>query len=309
MQVIDENTSAQLITHELAFASAKDALLAASRSDFVLSPVVLTYDPTHTNRFSVKPCSAGGLLGLKVGSFWPQNPSRGLESHSSTIFLLDSEIGGIRAVVQGAKANAYRTAAADAVAVNYLARSDATTLAIFGTGHQAKYECEAVARVRELTKIVVVGRNSDRAEAFAKALSDQGLPATTADARAACNEADIIVTATPSRSPLFSAEWVKPGTHISSMGSDGEGKQELPPELLLTADLFCDHPDQSLRLGEFQHVRDHAVPQPIGKVIAEEIEGRRSMDAITVFDSSGLAVQDIFIAQRLLDYLDQCKER
>ena len=143
-------------------------------------------------------------------------------------------------------------------------------------------------------------RNRERGEAFAGRLCAQGLTARVSDARAACEAADIIVTATPSRSPLFDAAWVKPGTHVSSMGSDARGKQELPPALLERAQLFCDLPEQSVRIGEFQHVADRIEADAlaltaIGDVLTGKAPGRRAADAVTVFDSSGIALQDLYV--------------
>jgi ornithine cyclodeaminase len=131
-------------------------------------------------------------------------------------------------------------------------------------------------------------------------LREQGLDAASSSAEHACRSADIIVTATPARSPLFSAEWVRPGAHVASMGSDGPGKQELPPELFPKASLFCDLPSQSRNIGEFQHAAADAELTAIGDVLLARRPGRRSPDEITIFDSSGLSLQDLYMAQHLL---------
>ena len=110
----------------------------------------------------------------------------------------------------------------------------------------------------------------------------------------------MIVTATNAAAPLFEADWVQQGTHISSMGSDAPGKQELPVELLLRAELFCDLSDQSRRIGEFQHV-PQAVLTEIGRVLTGTAQGRSTGDSVTVFDSSGISLQDLFVASAVID--------
>jgi ornithine cyclodeaminase len=203
-------------------------------------------------------------------------------------------------VIEAGTLNAYRTAAADAVAAEALAHPDAATLAIFGAGHQARYECTAVAKVRPIRRVLVVARNPAQATVMIAELAAQGITAEPASAEAACSAADIIVTATSATVPLFKAEWVRPGTHVASMGSDATGKQELPPELLAGATLFCDLPSQSRVIGEFQHAPDGADLIAIGEVLAGRHPGRRSDQEITVFDSSGLSIQDLYIARHLL---------
>jgi ornithine cyclodeaminase len=121
----------------------------------------------------------------------------------------------------------------------------------------------------------------------------------------AVRAADIVVTATPSREPLFDAAWVGPGTHIVSMGSDAPGKRELPSELFPSARLFCDLLSQTVQIGEFQHVRDAIdagvlAVTPIGDVIEKRAPGRRFDNEITVFDSSGISLQDLCMADALL---------
>lgn len=130
------------------------------------------------------------------------------------------------------------------------------------------------------------------------ALAAQGLCSRIVSAETACRAADIIVTATTA--PLFESSWVKPGTHVSSMGSDATGKQELPPDLLSWARLYCDLPEQSRRIGEFQHAAPDTPVFAIGAVLTGEAPGRANEDDITVFDSSGLAIQDLYVAREPL---------
>ncbi len=297
---ITEAQSAAIASHDLAYSAARTALIAACNPSANSFPVVLGRASDPQNRFTIKSASDASLTGLKVGSYFPTNDAASLPRHNSIILLFDQAKGRIGAIVEGGKLNAYRTAAADAVATDALARPDARVLALFGTGHQAQYEAEAIARIRHLDRVLVVGRSPDRTGAFVDRLRAQGLPAEIGEAETACRSADIIVTATTATAPLFRAEWVKPGTHISSMGSDATGKQELPPDLLARARLFCDLPEQSRRIGEFQHAAPEANLTAIGHVLTGQAPGRQGAAVITVFDSSGLSLQDLYMAEAVI---------
>ncbi|MFK4298782.1 ornithine cyclodeaminase [Arthrobacter sp. GAS37] len=301
MRFISEERSSSLISHSLAFDAAREALIAASQPASASFPTVIGHGSAASDRFTVKSGATSDLAGIKIGSYWPGNGQKNLPRHSSLILLFDQEIGRIGAVIEGGGVNAYRTAAADAVAADALARPDASSLTVFGTGHQAIYECAAVSRVRPIDTISIVGRTPERVQSFIGALSEHGLTAQPAIAQRACEDADIIITATTARAPLFEASWVQPGTHIATMGSDAQGKQELPPELFSRGSLFCDLPEQSRVIGEFQHLPDqHAATTAIGSVLTGDSAGRTNKDQITIFDSSGIALQDLYIAIALL---------
>ncbi|WP_233986293.1 ornithine cyclodeaminase family protein [Pectobacterium versatile] len=307
MIFISEAESAELITHELAYDAVREALLAASEPEARSFPVVHGQGSDPVNTFSIKASATGELAGLKVGSFWPGNPANGLPRHNSLILLFDQQIGKIAVAIEAGKVNAFRTAAANAVATDLLARPDAAVLAVFGTGHQARYECAALARIRPIRTVLIVGRDSSKSADMARELKAAGLEAQISDAESACRAADIIVTATPSRAPLFNAEWVNAGTHVVSMGSDTVGKQELPPELFTAGRLFCDLPSQSRMIGDFQHAPAHVTLTAIGDVISASAAGRQTPDDITVFDSSGLSIQDLYVGQRILAAWQQAK--
>jgi ornithine cyclodeaminase len=304
---IDEAQCARLISHELAFAAISRALIAAASPSSSIFPVVLGHASDPQNRVTLKSGTDADLAGVKIGSYFPTNDRLGLPRHDSIILLFDQSKGKIGAIVEAGKLNAYRTAAADAVATDILASKDASTVALFGTGHQAEYEALALSRIRTLKKILVVGRDPVRTASFAKHLQSKGLPAETSRAEQACAAADVIVTATAATAPLFHAEWVRAGTHISSMGSDATGKRELPPDLFHKARLFCDLPEQSRRIGEFQHAEAKAQLTAIGDVLSGKARGRVSADDVTIFDSSGIALQDLYIAQAIIKAHMECR--
>lgn len=303
MKYVPEEVTAKLASHELAFDAVRAALIAAAEQGTATFPVLQAHGSNPDDFYAVKASAVASLAGMKVGSYWPGNDALGVPRHSSIILLFDQTCGRIGAAVEAGRLNAFRTAAADAVAADALARPDATTLAIFGAGHQAEFEVRALARVRELTRVLVVARDSGKGAAFAAALCEEGIRAEAAEPEAACRAADIIVTATPATAPLFDAAWVRPGTHVASMGSDAVGKQELPPALFEGAHLFCDLASQSRKIGEFQHAEPATELTAIGDVLAGRAPGRRSAEDITVFDSSGISVQDLFIARAVLDLL------
>jgi ornithine cyclodeaminase len=246
------------------------------------------------------------IVGFKVGSYWPNNHAVGLAPHGSSIFLLSPDTGRLMAIVDASHVNGPRTAAADAVAAHLLAKPTAQTLTLIGAGHQAEHEAHALCAIRPIRRILIVSRSSARAALLRDGLTARlGIDVETVGVEQGCREADILVTVTSSRAPLFDASWVRPGTHVASMGSDQAGKQELPPSLLHRARLFCDLPSQAIEIGEFQHVKKEIQSRAlavtaVGDLLLSRAGGRSSPDDITVFDSSGLALQDLFVATSLL---------
>lgn len=257
--------------------------------------------------FGVKSARDGSvpILGLKAGSYAPENHSRGLAAHTSTTLLIDDLTGAPIALVEANHLNGLRTSAANALSVRALAREDAATLGIIGIGGQAVFEALAVAHVRPIRRILAVGSSPERREAFRSAVSEQ-VKATIefTDAETASREADVLVTVTPSREPLVRSEWVKPGTHISAMGADNVGKQELDVELFRRASFWVDHPPQAVRIGETQHAFAAGLvtveglrERTLGRLLSSPTAYARRADEITLFDSSGIAVQDLAAAQ------------
>lgn len=307
--VIPSETCMRLIDRQIAFDAIRAALVAAADGSGSVNPVVIGRGLNDGETFSMKSGLLRGLpaVGLKVGGYWPGNDAQGLPRHQSAILLLDPASGRLMAVVEGGALNGLRTAAADAVAASVLARADAATLAIFGAGKQALHEVRAICDVRPIRRIFVTSRNATSADAMSATLRGVLPPeiqVVSADAEHAARNADILVTATPARAPLFDAAWVRPGTHVASMGSDQAGKQELPPALFPRARLFCDLPQQAVVIGEMQHakalVEGGQSLVAIGDVLRGTAAGRLSDDEITIFDSSGIALQDLAIAAAVL---------
>ncbi len=308
MLYLRESAAARLISLDEAIEVVESAFAAIADGSARTFPVASAEGLDSSERWAVKSGydRKAATIGFKVGSNWPGNHGKGLPTHGSTVALLDPLTGFTSAVIGAAHLTVLRTAAADAVAVKHLARPDAQILAVLGAGHQAFWNAKAVAQVRTLTEIRVANRNPARAEEMAAALRGEGLPAQAMSAELAIRGADLMTTATTAKEPLFEAHWVNPGTHISAMGADSFGKQELPVPLLERALLFCDIPEQSVTIGEFQNLSKASlkVVPPItriGDVINAARPGRTALDEITIFDSSGMAIQDLAICRAALE--------
>ncbi len=306
--VIPENVVRSIATPELAFAAVRDALVSVASGSATILPVVLAPAGEPGAGFGIKSATHldAGLLGLKVGSYFPGNEARGIPNHGSTTMLLDAETGLPRALVSAGYLNGLRTAAANAVAVDCLSRDDARVLGVIGAGHQAEFEVRAVAAVRRLERVKVWSRNADRAAAMCERLRD--LPArvdVATERRGAVEGCDLVTTVTAASEAMVDASWVAPGTHVSAMGADAGGKQELDPQLMERASCFADLPEQAVRIGEFQHAVTRGLLAseditPIGNVVRGAHPGRRDVGEITVFDSSGIATQDLHVAEAVV---------
>lgn len=306
MQFISEPDIRRYVTFADVLAAIERAFIALYRGESALFEVVRGHGGGDSHFFAIKSARDGSIpmLGLKAGSYAPANIALGLPAHSSTTLLIDDRTGMPIAAVEANYLNGLRTSAANALAVRALARPDATALGIIGVGEQAVFETLAVLHVRRIDRIYAVGRTEQgRARYLSSLRRHTDVPVEFVDVEAAARQADILVTATPSRAPLVSAEWIRPGTHISAMGADDVGKQELPVELTAAAQLWVDHAEQSARIGEAQHtfragktsidyLRDHT----LGRLLAESTRPDAGGDRITVFDSSGLGIQDVAAA-------------
>ncbi|SEO82337.1 iminosuccinate reductase BhcD [Aquisalimonas asiatica] len=245
-------------------------------------------------------------LGVKSGGYWPGNAARGLTNHQSTVLLFDPDTGQPRALVGGNYLTAVRTAAASAVSIQHLARPDAKTLGIVGAGHQAPFQLRAAVEQRPIERVVAWNRSPERLESLREAAQAMGLPFEAVDRDTLCEQADVIITITSCFEPLLTREQIRPGTHIACMGTDTAGKQEIDPAILASAEVFTDDPTQAATIGECQHavaqghIHRDAI-RPVGGVIGEPGSFRRSAEAITVFDGTGVGLQDLAVARVALE--------
>jgi len=245
-------------------------------------------------------------LGLKSGGYWPGNAAKGLTNHQSTIFLFDADTGKCRAIVGGNLLTALRTAAAAAVSVAHLARQDAKVLGIIGAGHQATYQLRAVAEQRKFDRIVAWNRSPEKLSALADVAAELGIPFTSVSLDELGAQADVIVTIVSSTAAILKDVQVKPGTHIACMGTDTKGKQEVEAALVARATVFTDEIAQSVSIGEAQHAIAGGLLQQtqiteLGSVINGVHPGRSSADEITLFDGTGVGLQDLAVASAAVD--------
>jgi alanine dehydrogenase len=305
MIVISEQDARALVSVEDAIAAVENAFAAMARQQARNYPVVREVLGYQNAVFGVKTgCdTALPLLGLKAGGYWPGNLGKGLSNHQSTTLLFDPDTGRASALVSANYLTGVRTGAASAIATKYLARPDSAVLGIIGAGVQAQYQLRATLAVRPIRSVHAWNPSAENLEALGRLVESLGLAFTAeSSCEAVAAKADVLITVTPSQRPLVEAAWVRPGTHINAMGADTRGKQELEPLLVAQAAVFVDEAAQALSIGECQHafqaglISERSFHGSIGEVIAGLAQGRRSSSEITLFDGTGVALQDLAVA-------------
>jgi alanine dehydrogenase len=238
--------------------------------------------------------------GVKWINAHPRNPERHrLPSVVGVFILSDPETAHPLAIMDATEMTSLRTGAAAAVATKHLAREDASTLGIIGCGAQARSVIRCHAALRAWSEIHLFDVRADQARAVAADLTD--LPCRVVDGDSAAS-ADVVCTMTPSRTPVVRAERVRVGAHINALGADAPGKRELDVEILLRARVFLDDQEQARESGEVNvplhdgRLAPESIAGTLGEVVAGKLPGRTADEEITVFDSTGLAVQDLAVA-------------
>jgi ornithine cyclodeaminase/alanine dehydrogenase-like protein (mu-crystallin family) len=240
-------------------------------------------------------------VAVKVNSNFPSNGARGLPTIQGAVLLYDGEDGRLVAILDSIEITARRTAAASALAVRYLARDDTDTIALVGCGAQAEAQLAALVRVRCFRRAFVWDDDTHKARHFADAVSKAlALPmAVGASLRDATHRADVVVTCTTARSPILGVGDVRPGTFIAAVGADAPHKSEIAPALMARATVVVDSLEQACAMGDLHQAIEAGV-MTRGKVHAELADlvagrkpGRENEDEITVFDSTGLGIQDV----------------
>ncbi len=268
-----------------------------------MPPVVRVDVPEHHGEVDVKTAYLPGYDGIaiKVSAGFFDNPTLGLPSLGGLMVVLDARTGvPTAALFDAGWLTDLRTALAGAVAADHLADRGAQRAAVFGAGVQARLQLEALTQVRPLRHATIWARRPDAARAAAATLSERlGIEVVAADTREqAVAGADVLVTTTPSTEPLVDASLLRPGLHVTAVGSDAEHKRELTIDALQAADLVvCDHLDQSRRLGELRTDGDAGLDAvELGEIVAGSVPGRTSPNAVTVCDLTGTGAQDTAIA-------------
>ncbi|RPJ01812.1 MAG: ornithine cyclodeaminase family protein [Candidatus Aminicenantes bacterium] len=285
----------------------EEGFVAYSHGRAVVPPVgeLVFDDPPGDVHIKYGYIKGGGVYVIKIASGFADNPKRGLPSGDGLMLVFDQKTGRLEAILldEGYLTN-LRTAVAGAVVAKYLAPRQVTAAGIIGAGIQGRMQLDWLRRVRKIEEAVVWGLDERELAAYRRDMERPGLRIrTTLRAEDVAAAANLIVTCTPSTRPLLKAEWIRPGTHITAMGSDTAEKQELDPAILARADrIVVDSLSQSELRGEvFRAVDAGAIGREclveLGRVVEDPALRRGSDAEITVADLTGVAVQDIMISQ------------
>ncbi len=249
------------------------------------------------------------LYGAKMGTLFPDNVRLGKDPHQGCVLLMSARTGETRAILDASSVTALRTAAVTGLATDLLARPDASVLTLFGGGHQALWQLRAVAQVRALSKVFVVTRSPASARHFMQEAQPYIACPLFADVapEQAVAQSDLVLTATSSATPVLQRDWLRPGTHVTAMGSSTPASRELDGPTMAAGRLFVDRA-QSTRTesGEFLDAcregwlsADTPLTE-LGAILEGQVPGRLDREEITIFKSLGLAFEDVLTAAALL---------
>ena len=308
MLIVSEETCRDVVGMGDALVAVEGVFAAMARGDAYNFPVIREAIGHADALYGFKSGfdRAGLTLGLKSGGYWPGNEKKGLTNHQSTVFLFDPDTGRPHAIVGGNYLTAVRTAAASAVSIGRLARKDAKVLGMVGAGFQSAFQMRAAATQRDFERVIGWNLHPEMLSRLADTADEIGLPFEAVDLDRLGAEADVIVTITSSFAPILKRSQIRPGTHLACMGTDTKGKQEVEAELVAAATVFTDEVAQSVSIGECQHaVSEGLISEtditPIGAVINGVHAGRSSDDEITLFDGTGVGLQDLAVASVAVD--------
>jgi ornithine cyclodeaminase len=297
----------------------EDAFKSLSLGKTVMPPILRVDIEKYHGESDVKAAYIEGLdsFAVKVASGFFNNPKLGLPSSNGLMILLDSETGVIKSVLlDKGYLTDVRTAIAGAIASKYLSNPESSTVAIIGTGIQARMQLEALSLVRDIKNVNVWSRDIKKTHAYIEDVSKNiNLNFTAFDnTNEVVNNADILITTTPSKKPLVDYSSLPKGIHITAMGSDAEEKNELEPDIIKNCDVYVpDSQAQTSILGELNHaiknnlIKSDMIFNDLGKIIINPELGRKNNDDITVADLTGTGVQDTAIARYAYAIADKKK--
>ena len=293
---------AAAVSPERALELVRDAFIAYHRSEWTMPPKV--YVPAYpAGDFRAMPALGSGHAVLKWVTSFPGNPERGLPTAGGLVLLSSAENGQLVAILDAAAVTWLRTGAAAVLGAETLGRDGAETAAVVGAGVNGTAAARTfIARGRAVSLFDVDAARAQRAAAE--------LGATVAGSLEEALSADLVVTVTPGHEPVIGEGRLAPGQHVSLMGADGPGKAEMAVAELTRARVFCDDWDQASHNGEIAHAvesgsLEQADVTDLGAVLAGDASGRTTDDEITIFDSTGLAIQDLAIALAALERADE----
>ena len=294
----------------------EEAFISLSKGNTVMPPIMRIDIEKFHGESDVKAAYIEGLdsFAIKIASGFFDNPKLGLPSSNGLMVLLDSETGVIKSVLldEGYLTDT-RTAIAGAIASKYLSNQDANTVGIIGAGIQARLQLQATLLVRKINKINVWARDKGKVNQFVDSLKDLKIDISISEScKDLASGSDIIITTTPSKTPLLEFDWIKKGTHITAMGSDAEQKNELESKMLKLCNKYIpDSQSQTSILGELNHaikkniISSNTRFNDLGNIILNPKLGRNKKEDITICDLTGTGVQDTAIARYAYN---QCKK-
>jgi ornithine cyclodeaminase len=298
--LLDKNQVERLLDNDEVLEAVKEAFVLHSQDEGRVFPIVREALDTG-GIFGIKSgdVQSQSLLGFKAAGFWPSNRKLGGEPHQATIVLIDPATGRPTCIIDGNAITTARTGAAGCLGLLHLARPDSKTLCVFGTGVQAAVQLDfALRAMPAIRDVAYVSFNNEADAAFEKKFASRCSIRLAKDRNQAVAQSDIVITATPGGGALFDGAAVRPGTHINSVGADTKGKRELPDGLLDRVRLFVDDQAQARQIGESQWAP--TLPSiELGKVLTGDVAVGRQPGDITVFDMTGLALQDLTVARML----------
>ncbi|MDZ7822702.1 MAG: ornithine cyclodeaminase family protein [Ahrensia sp.] len=308
MIIVPEREIAALMTRGAAFDAVEKVFAAMASGEAYNFPVVREAIGHENALYGFKGGfdQAGLALGLKAGGYWPHNlEKRNLINHQSTVFLFDADTGKVKAMVGGNLLTALRTAAASSISIKHLARKNSKVLGMIGAGHQATFQLRAALEQGNFEKVIGWNYHPDMLPNIEKVANEAGVPFEGV-ALERMREADVIISITSAFAPSLMADHVSPGTHIACMGTDTKGKQEVEAILLTRSTVFTDEVAQSITIGEAQHaIAEGLISQSdvhqLGAVINGTHPGRTSDNEITLFDGTGVGLQDLAVAAAVVD--------
>jgi alanine dehydrogenase len=294
----------EIISMRETIEAVEEAFRAKGLGKVQMPPKSYVYFNRYQGDFRVMPAYLEDMdaAGVKIVNVHPKNPQeRGLPTVMATILLLDPKTGAPLAIMDGTLITNMRTGAGGAVAAKYLARKDSRVVAMVGAGVQARTQLIALNEVFDIDEVRVSDVVEGKAEKYAEEMGGQlGIKIEPmVDVGEAIEGADIVVTVTTARGPIVKDEWISAGMHINAIGADAPGKQELDPNILKRAKIVVDDLKQALHSGEVNVPLSEGIIArgdiyaELGEVVTGKKPGRTSRDEITIFDSTGLAIQDI----------------
>ncbi|AOT69290.1 ornithine cyclodeaminase family protein [Geosporobacter ferrireducens] len=305
--ILSKQDVSKLINMKDAIASVEQAYKAYCSDQVIQPPIVSIDDAEHNGEIDIKTCysKSEALVSIKCASGYWDNPKRyNMPTLLATIILLDGKNGYPLCIMDGSLITSYRTGAAGGLSARLLAKKDSKKVAVIGAGNQARLQIKAISEVVNIESVSVWDTCKEFMNAYKNDISAllNVSVETCGTSKEAVMDADIIVTTTPSRKMLVMNEWVKSGTHIIAIGADMKGKQEIDPKIFCRSKIYVDSVAQCVERGEIQNAIETGdieisdIYAELGEVLLGNKEARTNESEVTIFDSTGMGIQDNTLA-------------